>query len=82
MHGVPLTPLAMPPSATGGIARLAAARVLVVAVGPAPDEARLAEAAAIPGLEHRILDGRLEWMEGGRDWLVALFSALSCTRPA
>jgi Arabinose-binding domain of AraC transcription regulator, N-term len=27
MHGVTLTPLAMPPSATGGIARLAAARV-------------------------------------------------------
>lgn len=28
MHGLPLAPLAMPPSATGGIARLAAARVL------------------------------------------------------
>jgi glycosyltransferase involved in cell wall biosynthesis len=60
-----------------GLLRLAAARVMVVAVGPAPDEARLAAAAAIPGLEHRILDGRLEWMDGGRDWLDAWRGAVA-----
>ncbi|MGH2368694.1 MAG: glycosyltransferase family 4 protein, partial [Chloroflexota bacterium] len=55
----------------GGLIRYADARVLLVVVGPAPDEARLAGARAIPHLEYRLLSGRLEWMEGGQDWLVA-----------
>jgi glycosyltransferase involved in cell wall biosynthesis len=64
-------------SLAAGLLRLAGARVLIVAVGPAPDAARLAEAAAIPGLEHSVLDGRLEWMEGGRDWLDAWRGAVA-----
>ena len=36
MHGVPLAALAMPPSATGGIARLAAARVTEAGLDLAP----------------------------------------------
>src|SRR5262245_53309672 len=58
-------------SLAGGLVRHAGACVLLVAVGPPPDAARLAAAAAVPGLEYRVLDGRLEWMEGGRDWLAA-----------
>jgi glycosyltransferase involved in cell wall biosynthesis len=58
-------------SLAGGLIHYAGASVLLVVVGPPPDAAHLAAAAAVPGLEHRILDGRLEWMEGGRDWLAA-----------
>src|SRR4029453_8734819 len=58
-------------SLAGGLIHYAGASVLLVAVGPPPDAPPLAAAAAPPGLEHRILDGRLEWMEGGREWLAA-----------
>lgn len=58
-------------SLAGGLIRLAGARVLLVAVGPSPDAARLASAQAVPGLECHLLSGRLEWMDGGHDWLSA-----------
>jgi glycosyltransferase involved in cell wall biosynthesis len=52
-----------------GLIRLAGARVLLLAAGPAPDATRSAAAGAVPGLEWRALAGQLEWMDGGRDWL-------------
>ncbi|CAA9267503.1 MAG: hypothetical protein AVDCRST_MAG77-3737 [uncultured Chloroflexi bacterium] len=45
------------------------AKVLLAVVGPPPAESQVAAARAVPGLALRQLDGRLEWMEGGRDWL-------------
>jgi glycosyltransferase involved in cell wall biosynthesis len=52
-----------------GLIGLAGARVLLIAVGPAPDASRSAAADAVPGLEWLALAGQLEWMDGGRDWL-------------
>src|SRR2546422_828560 len=43
--------------------------VLLVVVGPPPDEPKLAAARAVPGLRLAVLAGRLEFMEGGADWL-------------
>lgn len=63
-------------SLASGLIGLAGARVLLVAVGPPPDPARLASAQAVPGLECHVLSGRLEWMEGGHDWLSAWRQAL------
>ncbi|HEX2034358.1 MAG TPA: glycosyltransferase family 4 protein [Chloroflexota bacterium] len=53
------------------------AQVLLAVVGPPPDAARMAEVAGTPGLEHRLLRGRLEWMEGGQGWLSALRQAVA-----
>ncbi len=64
-------------SLAGGLIDLAAADVLLVAVGPPPDEARLTSARAIPGLVCHVLSGRLEWMEGGHDWLSAWRQAVA-----
>jgi glycogen synthase len=52
-----------------GLIDLTGAQVLLIAAGPAPDASRKAAADAVPGLEWRALAGRLEWMDGGRDWL-------------
>jgi len=56
----------------GGLVAQAGAAVLIICVGPPPDAAREAAARAIRGLELAILGGRLEWMEGGRDWIEIL----------
>jgi glycosyltransferase involved in cell wall biosynthesis len=55
----------------GGLIQGGDARVVLVVVGPAPTEARVGSARAIAGLQLHVLDGRLEWMEGGQDWLGA-----------
>jgi glycosyltransferase involved in cell wall biosynthesis len=60
-----------------GLIQYARAHVLLVVVGPEPDETLAAGAAAVPDLEFRVLTGRLEWMEGGRDWLHAWRRALT-----
>jgi glycosyltransferase involved in cell wall biosynthesis len=45
------------------------ATVLLAVVGPPPTEAQAAAARSIPRLQLRALRGRLEWMDGGREWL-------------
>lgn len=46
-----------------------AADVLLLVAGPPPDDAQTHTAQRIPRLTLRLLDGQLEWMTGGRDWL-------------
>ena len=67
MHGVPLTSIVMPPSATGAIARLAAARVATAGLelGPLLHEAGLT-ASQIQDRQARVLRlvglGLLAWL--------------------
>jgi glycogen synthase len=61
-------------SLAGGLLGGDHADVLLVSVGPRPDESRLQSVRCIPGLELEVLDGRLEWMEDGQNWLQAFRS--------
>ena len=46
-----------------------AAAVLLVVVGPAPSAPKLAAARGVPGLSLQVIDGSLEFMAGGHNWL-------------
>ena len=56
----------------GGLLRSESVRVLLMVVGPPPTGEQRAAAGVMPGLEVRVLGGRLDWMEGGHDSLHAL----------